>query len=294
MTKKEPEKKDLNKQEVRAALHPQRGSSGRGRSKSEKRESYSKYYKNKKLAIELESRNFQHLVLFPASDIDINKETKFYNMGGNSAIIYVHEIAPRLKRKATLRRDLDICDEDEKFRTGVCSIADLAGLETRLASIGVDRVEYKGDLVVFKLAREYSKDEIKTMLKLEKQRLETLNSLLYSKVVFPDVHHKILELMRIIPNKVKKMDKTFRDMLGMGMINALMSLIKKYSQMTHGDVEITSTLQQMILECDTLIATVSVMNEMKVWEIDACLRTGETIIELRRLLQGYYKEYSNQ
>lgn len=77
---------DMGPQKVRAALHPEHNSRGRGRSEAEKRESYARYRANKKKAMELEERNTRHLILFPASDADTNAE-KFYNMGGNSAII---------------------------------------------------------------------------------------------------------------------------------------------------------------------------------------------------------------
>ena len=82
-------KTDLNSREVRAELHSEHNSRGRGRSPAEIRASYAEYYAVKKKVIDLESRNYSHLVLFPASDKDTNKK-KFYNMGGNSAIIYVY------------------------------------------------------------------------------------------------------------------------------------------------------------------------------------------------------------
>ena len=65
---------------------------------------------------------------------DTNKK-KFYNMGGNSAVIYVHEIAPRLKRKAHLRIDMD--NGETKYNTGICSILDIESLEKGLKEIGI-------------------------------------------------------------------------------------------------------------------------------------------------------------
>ena len=232
-------------------------------------------------------RNFQHLVLWPASDKDTN-EKKFYNMGGNSAIIYVYEIAPRIKRKATLRFDMD--NGDTKFNSGICSILDLESLEKALKEIGVKRVNKitKGyeDFVIFKLGREYSKTEIREMLKQEQHRLDQLNKLLYAKVLYPDIHRQILELKKLLPAKVKNMDKTYRSVVGMKVIDTLFRLIKLYSQMTHGDMEEYEAAKQMMLESDMLLSEVSIMNELKLWNVSVCIRVGEITVGLRKLLKA--------
>ena len=229
------EKTDLNMSEVRKILHDEHNARCRGRSDAEKRVSYDNYRRTKKKVIELERKNLGYLILFPASDKDTNKR-KFYNMGGNSAIIYVHELAPRIKRKAVLRRDMDSCNDDEKFHCGICSVLDIDGLETRLAEIGVKRLDMQGELIFFKLAREYSRDEIRNMLKIEQKRLDALNKVLYSNVLYPDIHRQILELKRIIPSKVKNMDKIYREIIGQEAIKSLMILVKYYTQMAHGDI----------------------------------------------------------
>ncbi|MBR2795977.1 hypothetical protein IKE13_02915 [Candidatus Saccharibacteria bacterium] len=277
-------KTDLNKKEVREAIS--HNSRGRGRSDAEKRDSFAKYQDNKKKVIELERKNLQYLILFPASDVDVNKKYRFYNMGGNSAIIYVHEIAPRLKRKAKMRRDMDPCSEKEKFHSGICSIANLEGLEAALLTIDVKRMSVKGEIVIFKLNREYSKDEIKNMLKLEQQRLDSLNELIYSKVLYPDVHKKIIDLKRSIPAKVKNMEKTYREVVGMEMIKSLMTLVKTYSQVAHGNDSPENGGNVMLAACDNLLAEVSMMNELRVWEVDACIRIASTIVELKRAIKG--------
>ena len=260
----------------------QHNSRGRGRSEAEKRASYDKYRKNKLIALDAERRNKQYLVLYPASDVDTNKN-RFYNMGGNSAIIYVHEIAPRLKRKAKLRRDLDPCKESERFHSGICSIMDMAGLEERLKSIGVEKVDMKGELVYFKLAREYPRDEIRGMLRVEQEKLNNLNKLLYSEVLLPKMHNNILELKRVIPIKVKNMHKSYRDVIGMEIIKVLMEMVRIYTYMTHGDLSAREALPKIVRECDMMLATISIMNELRVWEVDACVKAGETVVGVRQM-----------
>lgn len=285
MVKEKVTKKDLSKQEVRKVLHGEHNSRGRGRSAAEKRESYAEYRENKKKVLDLEKRNFQHLILFPASDKDTNKK-KFYNMIGNSAVIYVHEIGPRIDRKPTLRIDLD---SGERSSVGMCSIADLKTFEEKMAGIGVKRMkEYKGyeDLVMFKLNREYSKDEIRGMIREHQKSLDTLNKILYAEVLHPDIHRQILDLKRIIPSKVKNMDKTYREVVGMKMVDTLMELVETYSQMAHGDIEELEGGKRMLLKLDMLLAEISMMSELQLWDVAACIRAASIAAGAKQLIKG--------
>lgn len=274
---------DMGPERVRAALHWEHNSRGRGRSEAEKRESYARYRANKKLAMQLETRNTRYLILFPASDADTNAE-KFYNMAGNSAIIYCHEIGPRLKRKPVLRRDMDL--GPDRSQSGICSISNLAALEQRLAEIGVKRRDNHGDLVIFKLAREYPKDEIREMLKQEQVRLDALNKLIYSEVLFPDIHRQIIELKRLVPAKVKNMDKTYRDVIGIRIMEPLMEVVRNYSEMTHGDTEVKVAAEKMMRELDMMLAEVSMLNELKLWEVSTCTRVASAAVMIRQLIRG--------
>lgn len=259
---------DLNAKKVREELHAvQHNSRGRGRSETEKRASYAKYRENKKKVLDLETRNKQHLILYPASDADV-KEEKFYNMGGISAIIYCHEIGPRIKRKPVLRRDMD--NGVDKFHSGICSVSNLEKLTEKLAEIGIKRQKDFGDIVIFKLSRAYEKDEIKEMLKSEQAKLDSLNKLIYSKVLYPDIHRQLIELKRIIPAKVKNMDKTYREVVGMKMIDSMLELLRSYSQMAHGDLEPKRAGEIMMLELDMILEEISIFNELKLWEVSAC------------------------
>lgn len=280
MTKEKEVTEQANSQDL---AHEEYNSRGRGRSEAKKRESYDRYRKNKLMVLDAERRNRQFLVLYPASDADTN-ENRFYNMGGNSAVIYVHEIAPRLRRKAKLRRDMDICKESEKFHSGICSIMDLVGLEERLKTIGVKRVKSKGELVFFKLAREYSQDEIKGMLRLEQKKLDDLNKLLYADVLYPKMHRGILELKRIIPMRVKDMHKIYRDVVGMDMMQSLMALVKNYGKMARGHMKPEVAMLEMQLECDELLSGISMMNELRVWDVDVCAKIGEIVVRLTGML----------
>lgn len=283
---KELSGESISKQKVREALYGEHNSRGRGRSQAEKRKSYGEYRDRKKKVYEFEATNTQYLALYPASDKDTNKK-KFYNMGGTSAIIYVHEIGPRIGRKPVLRTDLDNGKDNEKFRSGITSIADLGALEVKLAEIGIKRVKTKDqDLILFKLKREYPASEVKAMLREESKRIENLNKLIYSNVLYPDVHRQILELKKLIPVKVKNMDKTYRETIGYKMIDALMGTVTAYSQLAHGDIPEVEGAKRILLETDVMLSVVGIFAELQLWELSTCIRLAENIAGLRQLTKG--------
>ena len=278
----------VNKAKARSVLHPEsRSRRDRGRSAEEIKKSYKEYRERKKKIVEFEKTNTRYLALWPASDKDTNKDHTFYNMGGTSAIIYVHEIGPRIKRKPVLRHDMDNGNNDEKFRSGVCSIADLGKLTEKLAEIGIERVATKDkDLVLFKLHREYPHDEVKEMLKQEQKRIDALNRVLYSKILFPDIHREIIELKKLTPPKIKNMDKTYRQVVGMELMRSLLRLMRAYSELAHGDIEILDGAKRIMLETDMMLAEISLMNELQLWEVSFCMRIADIVNKIRQLVKG--------
>lgn len=279
----------VNKAEVRKILNSGLGrrKNGRGRIEEEKRKSYAEYRERKLKVLEFEKTNTQYLALWPASDKDTNKECTFYNMGGTSAILYVHEIGPRIKRKPVLHHDMDIVNREEKFQSGICSISDIEKLEEKLAEIGIKRIPTKDkDLILFKLHREYPHSEIKEMLKQEQKRLDALNQVLYSKILHPDIHRQIIEMKKLIPPKVKNMNREYREVVGMELMRSLMNLIRAYSEMAHGDAEEIDCARRMLVETDMMLAEVSLLNELQLWEVSFCIRIAENINMLRQLIKG--------
>lgn len=63
---------------------------------------------------------------------------------------------------------------EDKFHSGICSVSDVELLEEKLSEIGIKRMETtKGyeDFIIFKLNREYSKTEIREMLKQQQKKI---------------------------------------------------------------------------------------------------------------------------
>lgn len=286
---------DINKVKVRAELNKnfddgvdRPNHRGRGRTPAEKRQSYAEYNKRKKVVFEAEQRNFEHLVLFLASDGDNpEKKTKFYNMGGNSALIYVQEIAPRIGRKnASLHPDYD--HGEYKFGGGVTSIGDLELLTKKLAEIGIKRVKTKSnDLIVyFKLPHKYTKDEIKALEKERLNEIKDMNKILYAKVVYPDIHRQVLTLKQAVYHKVVKINRTDREILQDRLLDPVFEMADQYAMMAHGDADELECAKKMVKAVDVLMDRILMMCDLQIWDVSTGARLGKTAGELNILLKG--------
>ena len=279
-------KSNISQKKVREELNKKANHRGRGRTEAEKREAYKAYRKRKRQAIEFEGRNKQYLILCPESDFGVDGK-HFYIMGGTSAIIYAHDIGPRIKRKPTLSRDMSGGDEEVRFRGGVCRIEKLEILEKKLAEIGIKRDHRKGELVFFKLPREYASNEIKAMLKEEQKRMDNLNALIYPKVLYPDINRLIIDIKKRIPQKIKNMSPVYRTMFGEEMLRPLMNLIYTYTQMTHDDLDEKVAAEKMLIQSDMILSQISLMNELGLWDIKSSTHIVTQIVGMRQLIKGH-------
>ena len=261
---------------------------GRGRTPADKREAYARYNERKKIVFEAEERNFEHLVLFLASDVyNPNTKKKFYIMGGNSAIIYAYDIAPRIGRKnVMLRPDLD--NGYYKFKHGVTAVADLVLLTEKLQEIGIERVPTKNnDLIVyFRLKRKYENAEIKSLLKVHRDEVKEMNKILYTNVVFPDIHRQTMELRTVVYHKMIKMARTDREILQDRILDPVFAISDAYTLMAHGDIEVISAGVRMVEEIDILMDRVAMLSDMEFWDVAACARVGKIAAGLKNLVVG--------
>ncbi len=284
--------KNLSKKEVRKmmaeeSLNPNHR--GRGLTAAEKKRFYADYYARKKIAFEAESRNHQYLVLFLASDGKVpGKEKKFYHMGGKSAIIYAYEIAPMIGRPhVELKPDFDL--GDYKFKRGMVSIANLEKLTVLLAERDINRVERKNDnddIVYFKLNRIYTDDDIQNLIEAHRDERQQLNKIIYSEVLFPDIHSKVLTLKTTTYHKMMKLPRADREVLQNRVLDPVLNLSEFYSQMAHGDMDTHEAALQMIKNIDTFFDRLSTLIDLNLIEASSVARLGKLASELKLLVKG--------
>ena len=286
----------LGKKAVRASFAgdaggelPRQNHRLRGMTKREKKREYAEYAKRKKVVYDFEQRNTKYLVLFLASDgNNPEKKQKFYLMGGNSAMIYAYDIAPRIGRKTpAIRSDLDFTDE--RFEDGMCSIMGIETLEDKLAGIGIhrDKKYDKKDLIIFfKLNHEYTKDDIKQMSKIRKNEIKKVNTTLFAKVIYPDVHKLILSLQASIYHKTMNISRDHREVLREQILGPMFTLANEYTLMAHGARDELEAGNRMLDAIYILMMRVRFLQDLELWDVATCAKIGKELAMLEITIKG--------
>ncbi len=286
---KGPETQNYSKQKTRLLLEEKPSDDKNHKTVDElRRDIYANYRETKRQVFELEKSNSGHLYFFPSSDINTNSK-KFYLLGGNSAIIFTQEIAPRIKQSQKLRRDTDL--GDYKFYHGICATSNLEKLTEKLAEIGIKRKKDLNEIIVFKLTRTYTKAEIKEMLKQKDVELEKLNRLAYPEVVHPEIHKLVIKLKKEIPPKTSKLPLFYRQTFGQDFYSALSELTTSYTSLARHHLPAKTAGLKMLLALDRMINLVSSLNEISIWEVSTCSRLIAILTDLesltkRKILKG--------
>ncbi|MBQ8985000.1 hypothetical protein IJ076_00350 [Candidatus Saccharibacteria bacterium] len=291
--------KNLSKSAVRDAVNEKRISRGRGRTDAEKKANYSAYEKRKKLVFEIEKKNKQYLVLFLASDGKLDEngrggifdDKNYYIMGGNSAVVYVSEIGPRIGRTPVLKPDTD--NSQVKFRTGLAGIKGLNKFTAALKGINIERVETKSgdEIAYFKLPQEFTKDEIDTMMKQQKVTRDEANALVYSRVLHPSLHKPIIELRTLLIHKIKNTVPEYRVALGNEIVGLVLELKDEYIMMVREAMNERELLLKMQITVDKICDRIGMMMDLQLWDVLFCIRAGSQAARIQREISALINKY---
>ncbi len=211
-------------------------------------------------------------------------------MGGHSALFYAHDVAKKIGRKnVKLHPDNDHCNV--KFREGLCSIRNLDKFAEKLTSIGAIRLKPKNqDLVVFKLPQPYTEEDVERFRKLETTKAAEVNSLIFSKILYPDVHAQLLDLERAIPVKLKNLENSYREMYAAKILSCLDTILYAYADATAGLIDEKTCLHQMLTGISHLLVQISALNELGLWDVSSVARICRIIGGIKISLQERIKK----
>ena len=282
---------NIGKQEARDKMVSEQlaGSNhrGRGRTQAEIKRDYAEYNRRKRIAFEAMAKTKKHLVLYLASDgNNPNKKKKFYNMGGDSAIIFAYDLAPRTgKKDVVLRPDLDGTSVKFKY---VVSITNLPAWIEKFKKIGVIRVPAdNGDTIIyFELQEEYDRDKINMLLKMHRDEVAELNKILFTEKVYPDIHMSILEIREVVYHKLMKMSRDNRVVLQEEILKPVFRLADLNTLMQHGDMETLEAGKEIVKAVDILYDRIKMVEGLGLWELSSCARLGKLAAGLRQQVVG--------
>lgn len=289
--KKANNAESISKEEVRDILNEKHNSRGRGLTDPEKRAKYEAYEKRKKMVFELEKRNSEYLVLFLSSTGNLMEDKtagkfdkeNYYIMGGNSALIYVSQIAPKIGRQAKLHSDDD--NSETRFRTGIAKVRGIENLTKALQGIGVERVDTRSmdEVVYFKLNESYTQKELERAIKELKAMKKEANELLQPKVVYPGFNQKaFIRLRTDLLRKIATLRHEYYILLAPQMTSMLMEMKWEYLKIVRGTIDEKEGLKRIQMLLDRLSDAVAMLQELDIWDVLFVIRTAEMIVKIQK------------
>ncbi len=300
---KESKVDSISKEAVRDVMIEKHNSRGRGLTDSEKREKYVAYEKRKKMVFELEKRNCEYLVLFLSSSGMLNEDktageydkNNYYIMGGNSALIYVSQIAPKIGRIAKLHSDED--NSQVKFRTGVAKVRGIENLTKALKGLGIERVETKtkDEVVYFKLKQSYTKAELEKAVKELKVMRKEANELLQPKVVYPGFNQKaFIQLRTLLLRKIVTLRHEYYSLLAPQITSMLLEMKWEYLKIVRGEIDEKEGLLKIQMFLDRLSDMVAMLQELEIWDVLFVIRIAEMIVNLQKNIEELIAVYDKK
>ena len=242
-------------------------------------EKYRGYYNGKTIALALEDKNNSRLILYPSLS---GEKDEWYKMGGQSALFYKYIIGPRLKKKPIIRKDNDL---RHSFKHGVVAVhwgdkfmQDVTGL-----GLKVKRIDY--GLIIVEMERTYSAKEIDEMRKSEKKEQDKLKKILLPEKNYPDLYGVIRQLAKIIPPKIKRMDKVYRDTIGNAALEVVIKLVEIYFQMSNGRMAVSLSRKEMLAQVDNMTALLVIIDENQLFDLTTRTRIGEILVDIRMTIE---------
>lgn len=247
----------------------------------EKRAEQKRFEAVKAKAYEFEKRNRSKIVVF-------RSRKGWWKMGGNSALIYVYRLAPRMDIKPKLRVDTDFFS---KFHDGVVSIKDVDALERNLKTLNVHLEKRSPEMVIFSLGYKIEDSQMELIRKTEENRREQVNRIVAPKIAIPIVNVKLHDVVRLTYIKMKKSPVTDRDYITMEVAKLAKIALGDFVMMCNGVIPEKEALQRIIRSLETILVRIDVIMAMNIWESSTCLEIATDIQEIRKILRKEFERF---
>ena len=229
----------------------------------------------KEFAFEFEKTNHNQLCLYASTG-------KWHKIGGNSALIYVHRIAPRLDIKPP--KLLNDSDYYSHFKTGVVAIKDVETFEKRLESLNIHCVEATELYRIYDLGYKLTSGELKRLANMELSRKERINQLVIPKNVYPDIYFHIMEIHKMIRTMVYKMPTVDQRPYGRPILQEIQQAAIDYRILSNGEISLEQGLNSLFLHSQQIFYRMHDLIELGIESPARRARLINLISELRRLI----------
>lgn len=237
------------------------------------------YYDAKSLVLGMEKNNRRYVYLFPS----IGKvPDAWYKVGGNSLLFYKNLLAPRLEREARIRDD---SDKVYRFHRGIVSVKWGNKLMSEVEGLGyrAKRIEY--GIIVIDLLKDFTDAEIHEMVEVVKRERSKPKRLIKPKENYPAIIMAMNELVRVLPSKIKKLDKDYKNVLGRELLEPMAEMLKIYFRMANGRMEKRDAKLEMMERTDDIAAMIYLMDEAQMLNVTVRTVMGENVVKIRKAIE---------
>lgn len=238
------------------------------------------YYEGKCLVLAKETKNNRYVFLYPS--IGGEKEG-WYKVGGRSLLFYKNLLASRLGREAKIRDDTD---RVHRFRNGIASVRWGDRLMVEAEELGYTASKIKFGVIVIDLKKEYSDAEIRVMTKAARAERNRLRKMIKPKANYPEIMMAMNKLIQVLPSKIKRIDKSYRETWGKELMEPMTEMVKIYFRFANGRMERRDARIEMLERTDDLAAMIYMMDESGMLDITARTRLGENLVTIRREIEN--------
>lgn len=211
-------------------------------------------------------------------------------MGGNSALIYVHLLVPKmgLPSKPRIRLDKDLY---AKFHEGILSIANIDQLKDKLETIGVKIEEESDTKVVFALEKPIEKQQLETIRSSRREKLKRINEIIAVRVVYPEIlilERRIALKMRSLCSEAQELD---REISLIKMARIAWGDVVKLGEMQRGYGGTPfEVLMQVFRDNETLEMHLQLLVDVDVLSVDETMQIIELLQDANTLIAAEAKK----
>lgn len=227
----------------------------------------------KKKAIELEHKNKDAVIIFPAVD------PPWYRAGNLSALIYIFDLAPRMGRKSKILIDDDKAVESFKWSA---AIHDKETFIAGMKKIGYEKYEDLGDGIYrFPLGKTLTRKQIDDYYAQVRQIQDELLALAKVEKSFPKFYGQLIQTLPIVFSKVKRMSPQVREMVGNRLWENMMRVNELYFRIARGKVKSKPGFEKMIEIIEVILDEMVLISDVSIWDPMTAAKMTKIAAELR-------------
>jgi len=238
------------------------------------------YLRIKKWVKEKEKDNRSKLYAFPS----VGDDKGWYKMMDFSALYYAYRLADRMGRNARVMSDTD-------KGAKALQIVSLRNMEKFVEQFEVleegGTVEKTLDEVyIFTLKKPLSDEDLLALRRTEETRRAQMHNILWPKAADPAIYNEILMLMRQTVPRVRKLERMYYSTVGEKIISAVVELLSAYHAFTDKLYTKEEAGKRSLIAVNEIIGSLTILAETNVWGYDAIAMIGQTVAEIKRLLEA--------